>query len=75
MSGRNKVSGADVRVRVGRGVVRIEVEQAVVVVAVVAAHVKHAGTSVRVHKPKAGSHSAGNPGEIIVPTGKIASIL
>lgn len=47
------MSGADVGVRVGSVVVRIEVEQAMVIVAViVAADVQHVRASVRVHGPK-----------------------
>jgi len=76
MSGRNKVSGAEVAVRVGRRVVRIEVPEAVVVVAViVAADIQRIGARVRVHKPQARLARAGNPGEIIAPTGEVASIL
>ena len=47
------MSGADVGVGVRGRVVRIEVEEAVVVVAViVAADVQRIGARVRVHKPK-----------------------
>lgn len=45
----NKWSRADVRVRVRRGVVRIEVEQARIrLIVVVAAHIEHAPAGVRV---------------------------
>ena len=53
------MSGADVGVRVGRSVVRIEVEQAVVVVAViVAADIQDTGTRARVHGQQKPARSA-----------------
>ena len=60
----NKVTGADVRVRVARRVVRVEVEQPVVGVrVVVAAHVKHVHAGVGVHAAKSHkpAQSVGNP--------------
>ena len=53
------MSGADVGVRVGSVVVRIEVEQAIVVVAViVAADVQRVRARVRVHGPQKPARSA-----------------
>ena len=61
------MSGAEVGVGVRSVVVRIEVEQAIVVVAViVAADVQHVRARVRVHGPKiTGSVCADNPRRII----------
>lgn len=53
------MSGAEVAVRVGSRVVRIEVEQAIVVVAViVAADIQGIGTRVRVHGQQKPARSA-----------------
>lgn len=67
MPGINKVSGADVAVRVGSGVVSVKVEQAIIIVAVVvAAHIQSACAGVRIHRPqKTSSECVDNPVRII----------
>lgn len=58
----NKVSGADVRVRIRRIVVRVEVEHTIVVVGVVVAtNPQHTHVGVGVHKTKNRPRYASNP--------------
>ena len=58
----NKVTGADVRIRLGRPVVRVEVKRAIVVVGVpVAADIKHVGAGVGVHETRYSAQCADSP--------------